>query len=179
MASVFGHAILAASSGVVLPKVLRKPKLIILGVLCSIFPDADVLGFRYGIRYGDLWGHRGMTHSILFGLLFGLVISLLFFYSYKNKDKLIVWAYLSFCAISHGILDGFTTGGMGVAYFSPFDTERYFLPYRVIRVSPLSISRFFDDWGWRVIESEAFWIGIPSVLFVVLVLVYKFVKSKL
>jgi len=39
------------------------------GVACSVMPDLDVIGFRFGIRYGDFWGHRGFTHSLLFAAL--------------------------------------------------------------------------------------------------------------
>ena len=37
-----------------------------IGVVCSILPDVDVVGFRLGIRYGDFWGNRGFIHSLLF-----------------------------------------------------------------------------------------------------------------
>jgi len=37
-----------------------------------------------------------------------------------------------------------TKGGLGVAFFSPFDNSRYFLPWRPIRVSPIAIHRFFS-----------------------------------
>ena len=39
----------------------------------SLLPDADVIGFRFGIRYADAWGHRGATHSLLFALAMGFV----------------------------------------------------------------------------------------------------------
>jgi len=43
-------------------------------VLCSVIPDLDAIGFRFGIHYGDFWGHRGFTHSLIFAaLLAGLV----------------------------------------------------------------------------------------------------------
>src|ERR1044071_302595 len=32
----------------------------------SMLPDADVIGFAFGVRYGDPWGHRGATHSFVF-----------------------------------------------------------------------------------------------------------------
>lgn len=170
MASVFGHAILASALGSGLKSELRKPKVFLLGVLCSIIPDADVLGFKYGVAYESLWGHRGMTHSILFGLIFGLLIMFVFHWKSISKHKTILAIYYSICTVSHGILDGMTTGGMGVAYFSPFDTERYFLPFRKIMVSPLGASRFFSDWGLAVIKSEMMWIGIPSLLLMVLLI---------
>jgi len=173
MASVFGHAVLAGAGGIALKKELRKPKVFILGILCSIFPDVDVLAFKFGIPYESFWGHRGMTHSILFGLLFGFLIVFLFHWNSKIKDKSLLALFYSFCTISHGFLDGMTTGGRGVAFFSPFDTARYFLPIRKIQVSPIGASRFFSEWGFEVIKSEAFWIGIPSVAFVIIVFSFR------
>lgn len=177
MASVFGHAALAGALGAPLPKVLRKPMVIFIGIVCAILPDADVLAFRFGIPYGALWGHRGMTHSILFGLGFGLLVMFLFHYRSSIKDKMILGGYYSICMISHGLLDGLTTGGKGVAYFAPWNIDRYFLPYRVIKVSPIGISKFFDEWGLQVIKSEAFWIGIPSLVFVIFVYCIRKIRS--
>ena len=169
MASVFGHAILAGAVGSALKDELRKPQVFILGIICSIFPDADVLGFKYGIPYGSLWGHRGMTHSILFGIFFGILVMFLFHWRSTKKNKSVLALYYSICTVSHGILDGMTTGGKGVAYFSPFVTERYFLPIRKIQVSPLGASKFFSEWGLAVIKSELFWIGVPSLIFIVMI----------
>ena len=117
MASVFGHAILAGAVGSALKEELRKPKVFILGIICSIFPDADILAFRFGIPYEGFWGHRGMTHSILFGLLLGLFVVLLFHWRSSLRNKSILSIYYSICAISHGILDGMTTGGRELHIF--------------------------------------------------------------
>ena len=176
MASVFGHAALAGAMGAALPKVLMRKGVIILGVLCSIMPDLDVLSFKFGIPYHSFWGRRGVTHSIVFGAGFGLLIMFLFHFRAEIKDKLILSFYYMICSISHGVLDGMTTGGMGIAYFSPFDDVRYFLPFRMIKVSPIGISRFFNEWGVAVLKSEFIWIGIPSMIFVALVFAFKKMK---
>ncbi|WP_460502464.1 metal-dependent hydrolase, partial [Hymenobacter agri] len=65
---------------------------------------------------------------------------------------------------SHGLLDAMTTGGLGVAFFSPWHLERYFFPLRPIKVSPLSIRGFFGAKGLRVLASEAIWVGLPCLL---------------
>ena len=173
MASVFGHAILAGAVGTSLKKELRKPKVFILGILCSVFPDADILSFRFGIPYESFWGHRGFTHSIVFGLLFGIGIMIVFHWKSKFKNKGLLALYYSICTVSHGVLDGMTTGGRGVAFFSPFDTTRYFLPFREIQVSPIGASRFFSEWGMEVIRSEAFWLGIPCLIFMFMVILFR------
>ena len=169
MASVFGHAALAGAMGVALPKILRRKGVITLGILCSMMPDLDVISFKFGIPYSSFWGHRGMTHSIVFGAGFGLLMMLLFHFRAKLTNKLILAFYYMTCTISHGVLDGMTTGGRGIAYLSPVDDGRYFLPYRMIKVSPLGISNFFSEWGFSVIVSEMIWIGIPSLIFITMV----------
>lgn len=41
-------------------------KMLLLGMFCTVVPDADVIAFDFGIPYGHLFGHRGITHSIFF-----------------------------------------------------------------------------------------------------------------
>ncbi|WHZ29011.1 MAG: hypothetical protein OJF51_003811 [Nitrospira sp.] len=54
-----------------------------------------------------------------------------------------IFVYLFLCAASHGVLDALTDGGFGVAFFSPFDTSRYFFSARPVAVSPLGINALF------------------------------------
>jgi inner membrane protein len=163
MASVFGHSLAAIALGKTFSEELRKPKFWVLGILCSIAPDADILGFRFGIPYGSFWGHRGFTHSFFFAVLFGVAITFLF---YTNKRP-VLSLYFAMCTASHSLLDAMTTGGLGVAFFSPFENARYFLPWRPIQVSPMGFKKFFSEWGLGVIKSELIWIGIPFVLMLV------------
>ena len=46
----------------------------------------------------------------------------------------------------------------------------------MIQVSPIGASRFFSEWGLEVIKSEAFWIGVPSLIFVTGVLIFRKLK---
>jgi len=162
MASAFGHAAAAFAGSSFFRKILNW-KLILLGIVCAILPDIDVITFRYGIPYEHWMGHRGVTHSILFAVIWAMIIAT--FTSIGNrKNWFALFLFFFLCTFSHGLLDGMTTGGRGVGYFIPFDNERYFLPYRKILVSPLGIRNFFSSWGWKVIMSEFFWIGIPSLV---------------
>ena len=63
-----------------------------------------------------------------------------------------------------------TNGGLGVAFFSPFDNTRYFFPWRPILVSPISLTRFFSERGVAVMQSELIWIWIPAGLLALLTL---------
>jgi inner membrane protein len=56
-----------------------------------------------------------------------------------------------------------TTGGLGVAFFSPFSNTRYFFPWRPIAVSPIG-ARFFSPRGFAVLLSEALWVWTPMLV---------------
>jgi hypothetical protein len=64
---------------------------------------------------------------------------------------------------SHTLLDAMTSGGLGVAFFSPFSNERYFFPWRPIRVSPIGVD-FFGEAGVAVLRSELIWVWIPCAV---------------
>jgi inner membrane protein len=143
-------------------------RLWIAGAICSVIPDLDVVGFRFGIHYGDFWGHRGFTHSILFAALLATVVCILGFRrGLPALSQFSIRIYLFLATASHGFLDAMTDGGLGVAFFSPFDNHRYFLPWRPIRVSPIGFGRFFTERGLAVLQSEFLWIWIPAGLFAV------------
>ena len=169
MASAFAHALVALAMG----KTIKNRELgwreLGLGAFCSVLPDFDVMGFYFGIQYGDLWGHRGMTHSILFAVLLAGGLVALWYRGRPATAMAGLYLYFFFCTLSHGVLDAMTDGGLGVAFFSPFDTTRYFFPLRPGLVSPIGISEFFSAYGVRVLANEVVWIWLPScALFVVL-----------
>lgn len=168
MASIFSHAIAAAAIGKTFPKTVATIKVLVAGVLCSMLPDADVIAFRFGIPYEHMLGHRGFTHSIVFAIVFAFVVALAVFreYKYFSARWWLIVLLLFFCTVSHGILDAMTNGGRGVGFFIPFDDSRYFLPWRPIQVSPIGASRFFSEWGLRVIKSELLYIALPSMVWI-------------
>ena len=162
MASAFSHAIVALAMGKAFPSKELSWRELSVGALCSVLPDLDVLGFYFGIQYGDMWGHRGMTHSVVFSaLLAGMLVGVW----YRGKPVVAMtklFLYFFLCIASHGVLDAMTNGGLGVAFFSPFDTTRYFFPVRPVIVSPIGVSEFFSAQGARILASEALWIWLPS-----------------
>ena len=62
-----------------------------------------------------------------------------------------------------------TDGGLGVAFFAPFDDTRYFFPFRPIKVSPIGLS-FFSARGLDVIWSEFLLVCIPGTIIAAAVL---------
>ena len=170
MASIFGHGIVAYT----VSRVIDRKKitlLVLLAILSSILPDFDVIAFKFGIPYSHPFGHRGFTHSILFAILWAVIVSVLV----GKKEKLIYFLVLFFSTVSHGLLDAITTGGRGVGFFIPFENSRYFLPTRVIQVSPLGVEEFFSEWGIRVLISELKYIAIPCcIILITLFIINKF-----
>lgn len=168
MASAFGHAAVSLALGQTGITRRMSWQLLLAGIILSILPDADSIGFRYGIAYGSFWGHRGFSHSIVFALLVSGMFQQLFFKQGKSTGEQIrIVLFLFLSCVSHSLLDAMTTGGLGVAFFSPFDNRRYFFPFRPIRVSPVNVHEFFTGRGLNVIKSEAIWIGIPCLLIMV------------
>jgi len=162
MASAFSHAVVALAMG----KAFRNKELswreLLLGAFCSAMPDLDVLGFPLGIQYGDMWGHRGLTHSVMFAALFAGILVAVWYRTKPAVAMTGLFVYFFLCTASHGVLDAMTDGGLGVAFFSPFDTTRYFFPVRPVLVSPIGISEFFSAYGVRVLANEFVWIWLPS-----------------
>jgi len=157
--SVISHPIVPISLACIAGREKIPPRLVWAGVLASVIPDADVIGYRLGIPYGDLLGHRGFSHSLIFAALLA-GIGLLRWRS-LGPNPLTVLGFLFLSAASHSFLDAATNGGLGIAFFSPFSNERFFLPWRPIQVSYLSVSRFFTDRGWLVLRSEVIWVWLP------------------
>jgi inner membrane protein len=176
MASAFTHAFV----GVLILETLRDQKKMVLfwvlAVLCSVLPDIDVVGFKFGVPYESLWGHRGMTHSLFFAALLGWLVVDIFFRDERRFSRAwwLLWTCFFLVTASHGILDAMTNGGLGVAFFAPFDNSRYFFPWRPVLVSPIWVDRFFGERAYLIIVSEFLWIWIPALA---LVLVAKLGKK--
>ncbi|MBG6132147.1 inner membrane protein [Aquimarina sp. EL_43] len=170
MASIFAHGFTAYAFGKSFSKEIYTKKLWVLGIICSILPDADVIGFKFGITYESFWGHRGFSHSLLFALLLGIIVTFIFYFKKAyTKTGVALILYFTVCTAFHGVLDAMTTGGLGIAFFSPFDTTRYFFPWRPIQVSPIGASKFFSTWGIKVLLSELIWVAIPTSIYILVI----------
>ncbi|HEX8328401.1 MAG TPA: metal-dependent hydrolase [Hymenobacter sp.] len=166
MASAFGHAVLGATLGKLLLPERQYWPYWVAAACCAALPDVDSLGYRLGVPYDSLWGHRGLTHSLLAAAVVAAsgagVGQLVPLARRVSAGRLALLLFLS--TASHGVLDALTTGGLGVAFFSPWDLERYFFGFRPIRVSPLSVRAFFGQSGLRVLASEGRWIALPCAM---------------
>ena len=174
MATIMTHALVA---GTFYKLAQKKNRLILrLCLVGSILPDADVLGFRFGIEYAHPLGHRGFTHSILFGILYAL-FCLIFFRKESHKSKAFLFFLFFFSIMSHGLLDMLTNGGLGVGLFIPFENSRYFFPITPLEVSPIG-AHFFSSRGIAVLLNEFKLIILPCLGVLATFITWKKVRNK-
>jgi inner membrane protein len=168
--TIITHSVFAVAGGDAFSIIDVPRRFWLLSVVCSVFPDADVIGFAFGIPYDHFFGHRGFFHSPFFGLLLGIFFVTVFFRNEKRFSKR-WWLYILYFFLlssSHGILDACTDGGLGIALLSPFDNTRYFFPWRPIMVSPIGIKAFLSKWGLMVIYREIVLIWLPLMTIVII-----------
>jgi len=160
MASAIAHFIVGAS--VALPAVESKaintvlPKwtIPVSAGLAAVVPDVDTLVMEMiGVPYASFFGHRGFFHSPFFLLASSAILAAIVFRGKPWPAIGRVAALWGASAVTHPLLDAMTDGGLGVMLLFPISSERLFLPWRPIHVSPLSIRRFFDSAGY-ILESE-------------------------
>ena len=137
------------------------PGLVAVALACAVLPDIDALGFWLGIPYEHSFGHRGFTHSLPFAAVLAGLGSL--FAPELGAVPWVAFGVLLVSAASHGLLDAMTNGGLGVALFSPFSNRRYFLLWRVIEVSPLTLPGLLSRRGLRVLASELRYVWVPCL----------------
>jgi inner membrane protein len=178
--TVITHSLIGTASASMFKTKKYKVRFWLLSVICPMLPDLDVIAFAFGIPYAHFFGHRGFFHSIPFAFLLAVMFVLLFFrdktFSYMQRTGLIFYFFL--LTSTHGLLDAFTSGGLGIALLSPFSAKRFFFPVTPIQVSPLGISAFFSEWGLRVIKSEIFWVWMPLLFIFVLVKLIQYFGKK-
>ena len=163
MPTVMSHAVAALALGPAFRRAGWRTRVWWAGALCAVLPDADVVGFYAGVPLGSVLGHRGLTHSLAFAAVLAAVLAPLLLP--RGSSRAWLWLHLFLATASHGVLDAMTNGGIGVAFFAPFDAGRYYLPWRPIVVSPFGVRAFLSSWGAAVLASEAVWVWLPSALF--------------
>jgi inner membrane protein len=144
------------------------------GAVLAVAPDLDVFAPKVGVAYRELVAQRGLSHSLLMAAVVSLLIVILFYRSGAGPLRAKqVWLFLFLAMASHGVLDAFTNGGLGVAFFAPFSAKRYFFPYRPLAVSPLSIHAFLTSRGVAILLNEMRWVWAPSVGLAATVLTFR------
>ena len=173
MPTVFSHPAPMLALGLAAGQRVVPGRLLLAGLVCSVLPDMDVVGFMMKVSYGDTMGHRGASHSLLFSGIMGAFCALV---APWLRCKRFIAFLTGFLAVTSPIaLDAATNGGLGVAIFWPWDNARYFLPWQPIEVSPLSPKAFFSARGKVVLFSEFIWVWLPC--FTTALLVFSLRKS--
>jgi inner membrane protein len=95
-------------------------------------------------------------------VLLSVILVQVFLSQRDDASKPACLVLLFLCTASHGVFDAMTSGGLGVAFFAPFDETRYFFPWRPIRVSPIGFG-FFSRRGLAVLLSEIVWLWLPAL----------------
>ena len=179
MPTIFSHGVAAAALLTAFPQPLLSRRVLALGLACAVAPDIDVFAIPLGARAGDLLGHRGFTHSLFFAAILasvGLAGAVKAWPSIVHRR--VIWFYLFLAAASHGLLDAMTDHrGLGIPFFWPFDATRYFFPFTPVAMSPLG-THFFSERGLRVILNELWWIWLPSLVFAVVAVGARRVRTR-
>ncbi len=168
MPTIITHALVGAAIAAAGPPRPVSGRLCAAAAVCAALPDLDVVTFAMNVPYGNLMGHRGLSHSLVAAAALATVVSL--GAGLKARRHTApgagvswgrAWTVLFLATASHGLLDMCTDGGRGVAILSPWDTTRYFFPWRPIAVSPIG-GQFFSPRGLTVLFSEIRWVWSPT-----------------
>lgn len=159
MASVFSHTAVPVGLAIAAGSKRIPPRVLVLGMVFAALPDIDSLGYAYGVEYGSAFGHRGFTHSLFMAAVAAFIA--MFFARRLKARPLTVFLFAFLSMASHGLLDSLTTAGRGVAFFWPWDSSRYMLPWRLIEVSPISFRRLTPEKIMRIMKSELLTVWLP------------------
>ncbi len=164
------HAIPALTVGLGLGRRLLTMPVILTGAVIASIPDLDMLGTRFfHVPWDSVYGHRGYTHSIFFALIISIAMALLFNRAHFKRNLI----FLTFCMLSHGLLDACNAGGLGVAFLWPLSDTRYHSFYQPIMNVHVSFRGLYLSMrGLPVFLSEIQWVWLPF-LCIFFILKYK------
>jgi inner membrane protein len=159
MPTILTHPAVPLAIALSLGQSIIPRRLLLAGVIASVLPDFDVLAFQLGIPYANDFGHRGFSHSLLLAIIIAMIGTVM--HRQLHTSRMRSFSFLFVVAASHGFLDAFTTGGLGIAFFWPASSTRYFAPVQMIAVSPIGLSNFLSVRGVAVLKSELLWVWLP------------------
>ena len=119
------HAVVASSLGAAgAPERPMPARYWVTLAIVAAMPDADVIAFWLNVDRGHILSHRGLTHSLPFAaIVAALLVRLLFRGREWHASWARLWAIYFVAMASHGVLDAFTNGGQGIAFFAPLSAR--------------------------------------------------------
>ena len=173
MPSAFSHAVASIAFGRVYTTRPLPLRFWILSAVCAVAPDIDILANRFGFDHTTMLGHRGLTHSFLSAMALSGLVVLLFFRKPVNgmMSRMGLLAFFFAATASHSVLDAMVDGTLGVAFFAPLSSTRFFLPWRPIVSSPIGMA-FFSSAGAETFMNEFVWVWIPSLMVILAPWIY-------
>ena len=164
MPSLLGHAAAGLALNAAFGDGSAPRRTWALATFCAVAPDVDWFTAFLHLPYHHVLSHRGVTHSLAAAAL--IAASAMMLGLRPHLRSLRIWCGMFAAAFSHGLLDACTLGGVGVAAFLPFSSERYVCVWQPINVSPIPLSPGLFTQFLAALWTEAVWIGLPALLLV-------------
>jgi inner membrane protein len=158
MATFITHPLFGAGAAYVVGQSSKGArKFIVLSAICQWLPDIDVLSYLFAINEQHALGHRGLAHSLVFAALLALGILR---YGYRDLRPAspgwwIMSAWFFVLTALHGVFDAMVASSLGVAFFWPFDTTRYQLPWQPFIDVPVEVSYLWSGRFWYAVFVES------------------------
>lgn len=134
----------------------QRRRLMIVAAVLAVLPDLDLLSAIFEVRAYEPLGHRGLSHSLVIAVLVGVAAALFFFRDWRRAAPVLVAA-----AASHGVLDAFTSGEVGVALFAPLSDARVMSPWKLLPSCPIGGTELLGAWGLFTIANELLFLLLP------------------
>jgi inner membrane protein len=157
MATFLTHPLFGAGAAYVISHP-HKPtkKFVLLSTLCQWLPDIDTVAYLFPISERHALGHRGLAHSGLFAVFVALLM-MRFCYREVPRGSRHWWALCGWfwvMTLLHGIFDAMVDSSLGVAFFWPFTSVRYNLPWQPLIDVPIVFSALYGSQFWYAVLVE-------------------------
>ena len=160
MATFISHPLFGAGAAyMVYPSRQGRRKFVLLSTLCQWLPDIDTFAYLFTINESRPLGHRGFAHSLVFAVLVALCVVRCCYRQVPTASRrwwtLCTWFFLM--TALHGVFDAMVFASLGVAFFAPFDTTRYQLPWQPLVDVPIAWSVLQGQlWYAQLVECQFF-----------------------
>jgi inner membrane protein len=160
MATFISHPLFGAGAAYMVSSARQgRRKFVLLSTLCQWWPDIDTFAYLFAINENHPLGHRGFAHSLLCAALVALCVVRCCYRQVPTAS----WQWWTLCSwfflmtTLHGVFDAMVFDSLGVAFFAPFDTTRYQLPWQPLVDVPIAWSALQGQlWYAQLVEGQFF-----------------------